>query len=243
MLFKRKNKINKGVIIAAGDGGRLHSLTATRPKALLPVNYRPLISYPIEALAAAGITNIAVIVGYLAGQIVDELTDGSDFGVNLQYLVNPDYQGGTAISVHRAKDWCQDDPVVLLMGDHLIEPALVKHLLEMPNLTDTLCIDRTPEEHHELDEANKLVLDDNGCIGAIGKDLRSWDAVDTGVFLLTRNFFRAMDELIPQLGMDIEINDVIRHLISKNYCFQTCDTSGCFWADVDTEEDFNMVQV
>ncbi len=243
MFFRRRIKVNKGVIIAAGDGGRLGSLTATRPKALLNVNDRPLISYPIAALAAAGVNEIAIVVGYLGDKVVNELADGSDFGVNIQYLSNPDYLGGAAVSVHKAKDWTQGDPVILLMGDHLIEPRLVKHLMKTRTLCDTLCVDRTPEEHHELDEASKVVLDSSGCIKDIGKNLTYWDAIDTGVFLLTKEFFQALDELIPWLGADIEIIDVIWFLTSRGYRFRTCDVSGSFWADVDTKEDLNTVRV
>ncbi|GAH20308.1 unnamed protein product, partial [marine sediment metagenome] len=64
MMLKRK--VAKGIILAAGDGDRLGPLTLTCPKVLLPVHDQiPLITYPIKALAAAGIGDIAVVVGYL----------------------------------------------------------------------------------------------------------------------------------------------------------------------------------
>ncbi len=242
-MSDKRIAVSKGVIIAAGDGGRLGSLTDTCPKALLPVNDRPLISYPIEALAAAGIEEIGIVIGYLAGKVVDELGDGSDFGVKIRYLFNPDYLGGAAVSVHKAKDWAQGDPVVLLMGDHLIERTLVERLLNKATLGNTLCVDHTPAEHHELDEANKVVLDSAGCITDIGKNLSYWDVIDTGIFLLTANFFQALDQLVSELGVDIEINDVIRYLISQGSRFETCDVSGSFWADVDTEKDLDTVRV
>ena len=241
MMFKQK--VSKGVILAAGDGSRLGSLTSSCPKVLLPVNGKPLIKYPIEALAAAGIREIAIVVGYLADKVVEALGDGSCFGVDLQYIFNPDYHGGNAISVNKARDWTQGDPTVLLMGDHLIERMPVKHLLKRITSSDTLCIDCTPAKHCQLDEASKVIIDNTGYIKDIGKDLIKWDAIDTGIFLLTKNFFQALDELIPRLGTDIEINDVIQFLISQGYRFETCDVSGSFWADVDTEEDLNTVRV
>ena len=242
-MSDKRIAVSKGVIIAAGDGGRLGSLTDTRPKALLPVNNRPLISYPIEALAAAGIKKIAIVVGYLADKVVDALGDGSNFGVKIQYLFNPYYLGGAAVSVRKAREWVQGDPTVLLMADHLIERTLVERLLNKATLGNTLCVDRTPGEHHELDEANKVILNSAGCIRDVGKDLKRWDAIDTGVFLLTANFFQALDQLVSELGVDIEINDVIRYLISQGSRFETCDVSGSFWADVDTEKDLDTVRV
>jgi len=96
----------------------LSSLTVTYPKVLLPVNDKALISYPIEALVAAGISEIAIVVGYLGDKVVEVLGNGDNFGVKIQYIFNPDYLGGNAISVFKARDWAQGDPIVLCMGDH-----------------------------------------------------------------------------------------------------------------------------
>jgi len=237
--------VNKGVILAAGDGDRLGSLTLACPKVLLPVSDKaPLIRYPIEALVVAGISEIAIVVGYL-GDKVSEVLGSSNFGARLQYISNPDYLGGNAISVYKARDWAQGAPIVLCMGDHLIEKTLVKRLLDRKTLTDTLCIDYTPAQH-QVGEATKVTVDKAGCITDIGKNLTYWDAVDTGVFLLTESFFEAVHELVHHLGhlgIAIEITDVVRFLISRGHRFDACDVSGCFWADVDTEEDLNMVRM
>jgi len=237
-----KRKVDKGVILAAGDGDRLGSLTLTCPKVLLPVNGVPLINYPIEAMASCGISKIAIVVGYLGDKIIEVLGDGSNFGTKLQYIFNSDYFGGNAISVYRARDWVQEDPFVLCMGDHIIEGKLVKRLLNRQTVNETLCIDYKPAQYHQLAEATKVIVDSAGCITDIGKDLVYWDALDTGVFLLTENFFRALDELVHHLGNNIEVSDVIRFLISRGHRFDTCNVSGYFWADVDTAEDLALVR-
>lgn len=241
MVLNRR--VNKGLILAAGDGGRLGSLTTTCPKVLLTVNDKTLISHPIEALAAAGISEIAIVVGYLADKVIETLGNGSNFGVRLQYIFNPDYYGGSAISIYKARSWAQGEPIVLCMGDHLIERKLVDNLLKSPAIANILCVDYAPAKHHQVDEATKITVDSDGCIKDIGKDLLYWDALDTGVFLLTEHFFQALDELVPRLGIDIEISDVVRSLISRGHRFDTCDVSGYFWADVDTKEDLKMVRV
>ncbi len=236
-------KVEKGVILAAGTGNRLGPLTRTCPKVLLPQgNKEPLIARPIQALAASGIKEIAIVVGYLGDMVVQGLGNGSRFGVKLQYIINPDYLSGNAISVYKAREWTQGEPLVLCMGDHLIEEKLVRQLLKSQTFNNTLCIDYTPAEHHQIDEATKVTVDSTGCIKDIGKELVYWDALDTGVFLLTEKFFQAVDELAQHRGTDIGIADVIRFLISKGYHFDTCDVSGHFWADVDTEEDLKGVR-
>ena len=238
-----KGKIGKGIVLAAGDGDRLGHLTITCPKVLLPVNEEaPLISYPIEALAAVGISDIAIVIGYLGDKIIEVLGDGNDFAVRLQYIDNSDYLRGNAVSVYKASEWVQGEPVILCMGDHLIDGEIVKRLLDRQAFNETLCIDYAPAHHHELAEATKVAVDSAGCIKDIGKDLAYWDALDTGVFLLTEAFFRALNELVQYRGTDVEISDVIRFLVSRGHRFDTCDVSGCFWADIDTKEDLDLVR-
>ncbi|MBA7625780.1 Bifunctional IPC transferase and DIPP synthase [subsurface metagenome] len=235
-----KIKIKKGVILAAGDGGRLGSLTLGCPKVLLPVtNGEPLITYPIEALVAAGISQIAIVVGYLGDEVIEVLGDGSSFGAELHYIYNFDYLGGNAVSVHKVKNWAQGEPIVLCMGDHLLDRELVQRLLYRITIDETLCVDYTPVQPYEVAEATKVAIDDDGYIKNIGKDLVCWSAVDTGVFLLTKNFFKVLDGLAASLGTNVEMSDAIRFFISQGNRFNTCDVSGCFWMDVDTEEDLN----
>jgi len=237
-------KVEKGIILAAGDGGRLDPLTRTYPKVLLPLsNKEPLITCPIQALAAAGIKEIAIVVGYLGDMVMQSLGDGSRFGAKLQYIFNPDYLSGNAISAHKALEWTQGEPVVLCMGDHLIQENFVQRLLDSQPISDTLCVDYTPQYYHQIDEATKVAVDINEHIMDIGKELINWDALDTGVFLLTENFFKAVTELVQYYGNDLETADIIRFLISKGYHFHTCDVSGCSWMDVDTEEDFNVARL
>ncbi len=239
----RKEKTNKGIILAAGDGDRLGSLTAIRPKVLLLVNGKEqLIRYPIEALAAVGVSDIAIVVGYLGDSVIEALGNGDDFGVRLQYIYNSDYLGGNAISVYKAREWAQEEPVILCMGDHVIDREIVKRLVNRQVFHETLCVDYATTSHHELAEATKVTVDSAGYIKDVGKDLVYWDALDTGVFQLTENFFRALNELVQYHGTDVEISDVIRFLVGQGHHFDTCDVSGCFWADVDTKEDLDLLR-
>jgi len=234
-------KINKGVILAAGDGSRLQSVTGIYPKVLLSVQGKPLICYPIEAMAAAGVRQIAVVVGYMAGEVRRALGDGRHLGVRLEYILNRDYCSGNAISVSKVRHWAAGEPFVLCMGDHMIEPGIVARLLQWSLIAETLCVDFDPADQHDFAEATKVIVDSSGCIRHIGKELAHWDALDTGVFLLTEKFLDAIDELLPKLGSDIEISDVIRFMVSRGDRFAMCDVSGFLWADVDTEEDLKRV--
>ncbi len=135
------------------------------------MNGKQLIRYPIEALVAAGVSNIAIVVGYLGDSVIEALGNGDDFGVRLRYVYNSDYLGGNAISVYKAREWVQEDPAVLCMGDHLIDGEIVKRLLDRLTVNETLCVDYTPAHHHELAEATKVTVDRPGYLKGIGKTL------------------------------------------------------------------------
>lgn len=237
-------KINRAVIIAAGDGDRMGELTRDRPKVLLPINDKgePMILSPIRALAAAGIRNIAIVVGYLADEVRHSLGDGSQYGANLHYVENPDYLGGNAISVWRAKSWTTGEPVILCMGDHIIETNILWRLLSTKVITDTLCVEYRPTLNHNIEEATKVALFEDGGIRDIGKELRRWDALDTGVFLLTERFFNTVEELARARGNNVEISDVIRFMVAHGHRFNTCDVSSCSWMDIDIEEDLKLAR-
>ena len=236
-------RISRAIILAAGDGDRMGELTRDHPKALLPVyKGEPMILSPIRALVASGIRDIAVVVGYLANEVKRNLGHGSQHGVNLHYVENLDYLSGNAISVWRARSWAGGEPVILCMGDHLIETKIIRRLLSTRVITDTLCIDFRPIPHHNIEEATKVALFEDGGIREIGKELRRWDALDTGVFLLTERFFDAVEELARLRGNNIEISDVIRFMVGRGQGFNTCDVSGCSWMDIDIEEDLRLAQ-
>ncbi|MFC1950193.1 sugar phosphate nucleotidyltransferase [Chloroflexota bacterium] len=236
-------KIKRAVILAAGDSDRMGELTKDCPKVLLPINREePLVLFPIRALAAAGIRNIAIVVGYLANEVRHNLGDGSQYGVNLHYVENPDYLGGDAISAWKAKSWTVGEPVILCMGDHIIKTDVIRRLLSTKVMIDTLCVDYRPMPYHNIEEATKVALFEDGSIRNIGKELRRWDALDTGVFLLTESFFNMVEELAQLRGNNIEISDVISLMVARGHHFNTCDVSSCSWMDIDIEEDLKLAR-
>jgi len=169
------------------------------------------------------------------------LGDGSRFGVRLDYVLNPDYGGGNAISVSKVKAWAAGEPFVLGMGDHMVESGIVSHLLAKTTFADTLSFDFATADQNALAEATKVVVDSTGCFRCIGKELAYWDALDTGVFLFTEKFLNAIDELLPEFGIELEISDVMRFMVSKGNQFATGDVRGFLWRDVVTEEDLKYV--
>lgn len=229
----------KGLILAAGDGGRLRPLTLETPKVLLEVAGDPLIHYPIKALRFAGVTEIAVVVGHNAPKVEEAV---GNVYPDIKFLYNENFLGGNALSIGLARDFVADDPFVVCMGDHPISPKIVAGLLSDPGDGNILCVDPDASLPAQLNDATRVLVDDGGYIDSIGKDLETWSAIDTGVFKMTKEVFSVIDLLTNSLGTEVSISDVVRYLGTIGRPFSICDVGGAFWSDVDTLDDYVAIQ-
>ncbi|MCY4582705.1 MAG: sugar phosphate nucleotidyltransferase [Chloroflexi bacterium] len=228
----------KGVILAAGDGGRLRPFTYRTPKPLIRLRDRPLISYPLVAMAEAGIREVGIVVGYQADQIVKGLAEWAPDGVRLEFIHNPEFEGGNAVSVRAARDFAGDGPFMLAMSDHIIEPDVAVRLVEGCERPALLGVDSAACMESQLSDATKVLVDGNGCLRRIGKGLRQWNAVDIGVFVFQSSVFDDLDDLYEREGAALELSRVMQHLANKPCGVSTRDIEGLFWTDIDTLADF-----
>ena len=105
----------KAVILAAGEGLRCRPLTLTRSKVMLPVANRPLLAHIINALSENGIKEIIFVVGYKKEKIMDYFGNGSNFGVDINYVFQ-DAQLGTAHAILQAREYINEDFLVFVYG-------------------------------------------------------------------------------------------------------------------------------
>ena len=123
----------KGIILAAGKGTRLYPASLPISKILLTVYDKPMVYYPLSTLIRAGIRDILVITNESdLGNFQKVLGDGSQWGLELDYLVQP-VQRGIADAFLIAKEWIAGEPVALILGDNLFYgeqvPALMKRAI------------------------------------------------------------------------------------------------------------------
>ena len=116
----------RGVVLAGGLGTRLLPLTKVTNKHLLPVYDRPMIYYPIQTLANAGIREIMLVTGgNSAGDFLRLLGNGKDFGLKRLNYTYQEGEGGIADALRLAEHFADGEPVCVMLGDNIIEGNIV----------------------------------------------------------------------------------------------------------------------
>ena len=111
----------KAVILAAGKGTRMGALTEELPKPMLPVEGKPILEHIISGIAAQGVREICLIIGWKAEVIQKYFSDGSSLGLNITYTTQ-EVQDGTGKAPELAKEFVGDDTFLLTYGDILVRP-------------------------------------------------------------------------------------------------------------------------
>jgi choline kinase len=227
-----------GLVLAAGLGRRLGDLTADRPKALLELRGKTLLERLLVALAEAGVEDAVVVTGHFAER-VDRFVAGSDLGISVRTVFNPEY--GTANNI--VSFLCAADSIrggcLLLNSDIVVDSSVIRELADR-HFGSWLAVDfDEPLGAEEM----KVQLDDEGRVSRLNKELSPDQCVGEyiGALRLDAAGARASIASARRLVASGGTNLYYEHAIdaaAADVAARPLPTSGRAWTEIDDEIDY-----
>ncbi|AIR96266.1 glucose-1-phosphate thymidylyltransferase [Streptomyces glaucescens] len=219
----------KALVLAGGAGTRLRPITHTSAKQLVPVANKPVLFYGLEAIAAAGITDVGIVVGDTVAEITEAVGDGSKFGLDVTYI--PQRKPlGLAHAVRISRDYLGDDDFAMYLGDNFVVGGIDQPIRAFRT--------HRPDAHLLLTRVSDprsfgvAELDERGRVRHLeekpthpGSDLAL-----VGVYLFSPAIHEAVRAIEPSWRGELEITHAVQWLIDEGKDVRSTLISG-YWKD------------
>ncbi len=223
----------KGVILAGGTGSRLHPLTRITNKHLLPIYDRPMISYAIEALVKAGVTEMMLVTGGThAGEFLRLLGNGQEFGIDRLFYAYQDKPGGIAEALGLAEKFVGGDRAVVLLGDNIFGRS-IKHCVDAfrEQKSGARVVLSREKDHEHLRHLGVAQMNGSRHIERIIEkpDKPPSEYAVTGVYFYDETVWKVIPDLKPSGRGELEITDVNNWYVERG--LMEYDVLEGFWGD------------
>ena len=224
----------KGLVLSGGAGTRLRPITHTSAKQLVPVANKPVLFYGLEAMRAAGIDDVGIVVGETRAEIEAAVGDGSRFGLHVTYLPQ-EAPLGLAHAVLIAEEFLGGSPFVMYLGDNLLKEGIAPFVRAFErSQPDALILLQQVKDPSSYGIAELL---DGRVVQLVEKprEPRS-DLALVGVYLFTPAIFESAKAIKPSPRGELEITDAIQHMIDRGLRVEPHTVTG-WWKDTGKLED------
>lgn len=225
------SRIKQAVILAAGTGSRLARASGQLPKPLVSLNGKPILEHVLLGAQQAGIQQFAIVLGF-RGDVIRSHFHG-DRRFHITWIDNPDYNKNNGISLLKAQG-VVSDPFLLMMSDHVFESETAAALLAQPIENDEviLAVDTKLDTIFDMDDATKVCRMGDHIVD-IGKQIRCYDAVDTGMFLCSPVIFDWLEA--SKQNDNCSLSDGMRQMARRRK-LRAFDIGDGWWQDIDSPE-------
>ncbi|WP_254546091.1 sugar phosphate nucleotidyltransferase [Halomarina pelagica] len=204
--------IDTGVVLAAGEGSRLHPLTHNRPKPMLPAANRPILEYVLDALIDGGVERIVLVVGFKRDRVQDHF--GPSYrDVPIEYVVQSK-QLGSGHALQQAAS-VVDGSFVVVNGDRVIDTSLVRSVVEAADPEDAATL--AVLEHPHARRYGAVTMDsETNLITALVEKPKDDDyrLINAGVYVFDRSVFDALADSEYENGA-LPLTTGVEHLIDE----------------------------
>jgi choline kinase len=231
----------KLVIIAAGRGSRISSISKGLPKILIEVFNKTLLEHIIQNSITVGISDIVIVTGHNS-DIIHDFISNNKFDINIELAYNDDWDMPNGISVLASKNNIpQNHDFMISMSDHFYNDDLLLKIKnsDLTNITVNVGADYKTDAIHDPDDAMKLIIDRNSnSISQMSKDLLKYNAVDCGIFKCKYEFFSILQE--AKDSGKYSLSDACNILIN-NQGLGGVNIEDSIWIDIDTPEALDYI--